>query len=209
MKTLITAAIGAALIAGSLLGTGAAGATGDPYSSDGTWLVPSEIAPGTYRAAVKPGSFAGMGYYKTCADYTCEIGTDGFIDNGLLQGPGIVLVPSNAVSVKNIDDLLHEHAPYYDRQGNRIGFMEWGAKFEDKEYQHVARWEDGDLSVSTVWLGIDHGWRAGGPPIIFETMIFGGEHNQERTRYVTEAEAIEGHNRTVADVQAGCQPWFL
>ena len=146
---------------------------------------------------------------KTCADYTCEIGTDGFIDNGLLQGPGIVLVPSNAVSVKNIDDLLHEHAPYYDRQGNRIGFMEWGAKFEDKEYQHVARWEDGDLSVSTVWLGIDHGWRAGGPPIIFETMIFGGEHNQERTRYATEAEAIEGHNRTVADVQAGRQPWFL
>ena len=32
--------------------------------------------------------------------------------------------------------------------------------------------------VSTVWLGIDLGYWGWGPPIIFETMIFGGEHRQ-------------------------------
>lgn len=67
----------------------------DPYSSDGTWLVPTEITPGTYRVAAH-----GMGYSKLCADYTCEIGTNGFISNELYRGPGVLVIPSNAVSVE-------------------------------------------------------------------------------------------------------------
>jgi hypothetical protein len=59
-------------------------------------MVPSEIAPGTYR--VMP--TGGMGYSEVCADYTCEIGTSGFISNEVYKGPGILVIPSGAVSVK-------------------------------------------------------------------------------------------------------------
>jgi len=46
--------------------------------------------------------------------------------------------------------------------------------------------------VSTVWLGLDHGY-GGGPPLIFETMVFGGAHDEDQWRYPTEVEALAGH----------------
>ena len=67
----------------------------------------------------------------------------------------------------------------------------------------------GELKVSTVWLGLNHEFRPGRPPLIFETMIFGGDHDQELARYCTEADAAEGHRRVVADLRAGRVPWFL
>lgn len=36
-----------------------------------------------------------------------------------------------------------------------------------------------------------------GPPILFETMIFGGKHDQDMWRYRTWAETEEGHEVTV------------
>ena len=63
-RSLITAALSAGAAATILLGAGTANATADPYSSDGTWLVPAEIAPGTYRVA---STTADSGYYKVCA----------------------------------------------------------------------------------------------------------------------------------------------
>lgn len=52
------------------------------------------------------------------------------------------------------------------------------------------------IQVSTVHLGYDHNWSGGnGPPLIFETMIFGGEHDQYQERYATLAEAKEGHRQ--------------
>jgi hypothetical protein len=98
VQHLITAAAAATITVGALLGTGTACAvTGDPYTSDGTWMVPSEITPGTYRVALTTGA---MGYSKICADYTCEIGTSGFIANELYRGPGILVIPATAVSVE-------------------------------------------------------------------------------------------------------------
>jgi hypothetical protein len=98
LRLIMAAAAALALITGSLLGAGTAGATGDPYSSDGMWLVPSEIAPGTYRAAIKPNMFD-SGYYAVCADYACEPGP-GMISNDYMIGPGIVVIPPSAVSVE-------------------------------------------------------------------------------------------------------------
>ena len=40
-------------------------------------------------------------------------------------------------------------------------------------------------------------------PILFETMIFGGEHDQYQERYATREEAVEGHARAVAPVTGG------
>ena len=50
----------------------------------------------------------------------------------------------------------------------------------------------GSVSVSTVFLGMDHSF-GGGSPVLFETMIFGGEHDQYQERYCTWDEAEKGH----------------
>jgi hypothetical protein len=80
---------------------------------------------------------------------------------------------------------------YYDRSGDAISIDEY-ARLHTPDYQRVLLTEHGDVKVSTVWLGIDHGFGRG-LPIIFETMVFGGEHDQEQWRYTTEQEARAGH----------------
>jgi hypothetical protein len=64
----------------------------------------------------------------------------------------------------------------------------------------VDKWEADGVFVSTVFLGLDHGWDSD-VPIVFETMIFGGERDQECERYATWEEAKAGHARIVAEVQ--------
>jgi hypothetical protein len=47
--------------------------------------------------------------------------------------------------------------------------------------------------VSTVFLGIDHRFGGEGPPLLFETMIFGGPHDQSQYRCSTWQEAEHMH----------------
>lgn len=54
----------------------------------------------------------------------------------------------------------------------------------------------GGVRVSTVFLGIDHNFM-GGTPLLFETMIFGGENNEFQERYSTWEEAEEGHQQAI------------
>ena len=69
--------------------------------------------------------------------------------------------------------------------------------------QRVARTEiDSDVFVSTVFLALDHAFN-GGVPILFETMIFEGEHDQAQWRYHTRAEALMGHDLVVASLRTG------
>lgn len=60
----------------------------------------------------------------------------------------------------------------------------------------------GDCRVSTVFLGSDHQWINGGPPLIFETMVFRGPLAGSMDRYSTRAEALAGHARMVERVRA-------
>ena len=83
---------------------------------------------------------------------------------------------------------------YYDIDGQPITMDEWAERFKDNR---VALEERGDVSVSTVWLGLDHQY-GDGPPLIFETMIFGGEHDQDQWRYSTREGALAGHAAAVA-----------
>lgn len=49
--------------------------------------------------------------------------------------------------------------------------------------------------VSTVWLGLDHGF-GNAKPLIFETMVFDRHgHDVYQARYSTEEEARIGHER--------------
>lgn len=51
------------------------------------------------------------------------------------------------------------------------------------------------VRVSTVFLGIDHGY--GGTPLLYETMIFGGPHDEYQVRYTSREESLIGHERAV------------
>jgi hypothetical protein len=82
---------------------------------------------------------------------------------------------------------------YYDRDGNPIeGPMAWAELHAQLEYVHVAFDRVDDVEVSTVWLGLDTSWGFG-PPVIFETMVFGGPYDLEQRRYETEEAALCGH----------------
>jgi hypothetical protein len=61
---------------------------------------------------------------------------------------------------------------------------------------------DDAIEVSTVFLGMDHNWRESGPPILFETLVFGGPLDGEMDRYCTRAEALDGHQEMCERVAA-------
>jgi hypothetical protein len=80
--------------------------------------------------------------------------------------------------------------------------VEWGQWFESAD-RHVAKSLVGDHLVSTVFLGIDHQW-FDGPPILFETMIFGPGSTalDYQTRCSTWAEALEMHEEAIHWLQS-------
>jgi hypothetical protein len=87
---------------------------------------------------------------------------------------------------------------YYDRQGNPMTWDEWvkGYKDDFESTRRVAKTTIGDMFISTVWLGLDHGL-PDTPPLIFETLIMGGVMDQNMWRYSTEEEAVAGHEQAV------------
>lgn len=75
-------------------------------------------------------------------------------------------------------------------------FREYVMWMENDKNRIIEHTEIGDILVSTVFLGIDHRMSFGpsGPPILFETMVFGGEFDQHQKRYSIYDKAKEGHN---------------
>lgn len=86
--------------------------------------------------------------------------------------------------------------------------MSWAQWFESAN-RHVATDVVGPtagIRVSTVFLGLDHSF-SGGPPLIFETMIFGGPNDGYQNRYSTWDEAVAGHKSAIELAQAfDCAP---
>lgn len=71
-----------------------------------------------------------------------------------------------------------------DKRGEPIpepDLFRWGRWFE---YQNrIVKQENvGRSSVSTVFLGLDHNFCDEGPPILWETMVFGGKLDKETDR---------------------------
>ncbi len=54
-----------------------------------------------------------------------------------------------------------------------------------------------DVKVSTVFLGLNHSYREDEEPLLFETMVFGGEHDQYMVRCSTWEGAVNWHKDTV------------
>jgi hypothetical protein len=93
---------------------------------------------------------------------------------------------------------------FYDMDGNVISQEAWSQSLQLDSSRRVALTVIGDKKVSTVLLGIDHNYSDHGPPIIFESMVFGpGGIDLWCERYATKEEALEGHNRIVASIEDG------
>jgi hypothetical protein len=151
------------------------------------------------------------------------------------QQPLILFTPSHIDPTPLGEDLWDRVVDPYigrplhcDRQGNPISMRQWGelrergldpdGTYGPNSYVRIAKDTVRDAEISTVWLGMDHGWgfnrlMAEGReeeyrPIIFETMIFGGQYDEACMRYHTEAEARTGHKEAVTDLRAGMTPWW-
>jgi hypothetical protein len=79
--------------------------------------------------------------------------------------------------------------------------------------KHVGNTFIGDQRISTVFLHFDHGINFGEPtevsdPVLFESMIFEGPHNEYQRRYYTYNEALEGHNNLVKALEEERHPDF-
>lgn len=77
-----------------------------------------------------------------------------------------------------------------------------------REGRHLAQDTIGPYWVSTVFLGVDHQFLDGGPPILWETKIFGVPEEKRfrgrrfrrellQERYTSRADALAGHARAV------------
>lgn len=99
---------------------------------------------------------------------------------------------------------------WYDRQGKPITMEAASELLGDEEYKRVAEDTIGPYWVSTVWLGLDHGFMRKSPPLIFETMVFANEEirgdgpmfDLDCARYFSEEEARRGHDAMCLLVRA-------
>ena len=57
--------------------------------------------------------------------------------------------------------------------------------------------QDITATVSTVFLGLNRNFAQKGPPVLWETMVFGGPLNKEIERYTSYAAAVIGHEAMV------------
>jgi hypothetical protein len=101
---------------------------------------------------------------------------------------------------------------YYDPDGKPLTMQEWADLFERRrEDMSPESWwrretviSEG-VRVSTVWLGLNHAWVAE-PPLFWETMIFGGDHDNDQWRYSSRQAALDDHERIVRALRDGKDP---
>lgn len=83
--------------------------------------------------------------------------------------------------------------------------LEWAQWFErDEAARRVGfdRLDGGRVVVSTIFLGLDHNFLfEDAPPILYETMVFGGVMDHETERYSTWDEAAVGHAFMISRVE--------
>jgi hypothetical protein len=107
---------------------------------------------------------------------------------------------------------LDPYVRYFDPQGNEISLAQWQQLLEErhKDMSPESWWRkhteiSEELRVSTVWLGLNHNYFMEGPPLFWETMVFGCE-NEYQWRYSSRQEAFDDHERIVRELRAGREP---
>lgn len=112
------------------------------------------------------------------------------------------------LKLDSLDDDNPYASKYYGMDGKRVTMRQWmqlmetGDRHVDETFMTVGGQR---VWVSTVLLGLDHNFMYGGPPIIFETMVFFAKRDPDglfsdlgyQVRYATYAQAKAGHKRAV------------
>lgn len=96
--------------------------------------------------------------------------------------------------------VVNEHGDIIPAQLDEQGFptTEYYQWLDNPENKIVVQETVNSYFVSTVFLGMDHGFDPEGPPVVYETMIFphredGKLIERDRWRYATRDEALAGH----------------
>lgn len=79
--------------------------------------------------------------------------------------------------------------------GDTTAYISW--REANPQSMRVDETRIGDVCISTVFLGLDHSYTPGAMPVLFETMIFGGTHDQYQDRCCTWEEAKAMHRKAV------------
>lgn len=84
-----------------------------------------------------------------------------------------------------------------------VDLLTWAMWWENPDNRIVAYTQiTSQCDVSTIFLGLDHRHGFGkGPPILFETLVFGGPLDGEGRRYASHDDAETGHKMIVAKVR--------
>lgn len=77
----------------------------------------------------------------------------------------------------------------------------WAQWFETADRQVVRTQITDTIEVSTFFLAVDYHC-GDGPALLFQTMVFRGEHSEVAARYATWHEAEQGHEVVVAQARA-------
>jgi hypothetical protein len=91
---------------------------------------------------------------------------------------------------------------------------EWCDLIEGRSGNKIIKQEEvNGKFVSTVFLGLDHGWGNPKKPVVFETMVFSHPFNSKKepcediyqTRSCTYKQALKHHERAIQWVKDGCK----
>lgn len=90
---------------------------------------------------------------------------------------------------------------YYILEGHYVveepDLIKWGKWFKTANRTVAKTKINKNVTVSTVFLGIDHSFSVNEDAQLFETMVFGGDFSDCQMRYTTWDEAERGHQLAV------------
>lgn len=79
---------------------------------------------------------------------------------------------------------------------------EYWSNDELRRIASTSFYKNGDeIHVSTIFIPLDHSSISGGDPVVFETMIFGGDNDGYQKRYSSLGAAQAGHNEACSMVE--------
>lgn len=93
-----------------------------------------------------------------------------------------------------------------DKEGKPVAvedmltWSKWMEENEERKRVGLAELGEGG-TISTVFLGLDHGWGEGHAPMLYETLVFGGPRDGWMVRYGTREMASRGHEGMIREVQ--------
>lgn len=84
-----------------------------------------------------------------------------------------------------------------------LTWAHWYEQAVDSDTLAVSKTHISDVTVSTIFLALDKRLGCPGAPILWETMIFGGEHDERTWRYTSRGAAQLHHAQIVGALSKG------